>query len=346
MAGAGETPVVVTIGPGEGDRQSIHSVRTLPSILQGLVVLSRPRQWIKNLLVFAAPGAAGVLVHRYVLWHSAAAFAIFCIAASGAYFFNDAIDAKADRLHPVKRFRPVASGAVSFALAIVVGGAMLVSAVGLGALLAGRDLAVVMALYAIINVGYSLGLKNEAIVDLALVSAGFVLRAIAGGVATGVALSHWFIIVTTFGSLLVVTGKRSGEKAVLSGSPVDRGSVRQTLELYSPEFLRSVRTLSAAITMTAYCLWAFGSASPPGAGHRPIWFELTIVPFGVALLHIVQLLDSGRGEAPRGAGRGRPPSPDLRHVLDIPLRDRDLRVTNPHLTFRSGHSVVMMAVDR
>ena len=210
LAGASETPAVVTIGPGEGDRQSFHPVRTLPSIFQGLVVLSRPRQWIKNLLVFAAPGAAGVLVHRYVLWHSAAAFAIFCIAASGAYFFNDAIDAKADRLHPVKRFRPVASGAVPFALAIFVGGAMLISAVGLGALLAGRDLAVVMALYAIINVGYSLGLKNEAIVDLALVSAGFVLRAIAGGVATGVALSHWFIIVTTFGSLLVVTGKRSG----------------------------------------------------------------------------------------------------------------------------------------
>jgi len=106
----------VTIGPGEGIGS--HFILSDPSVHFSRVGRTVSSTTVdQESAVFAAPGAAGVLVHRYVLWHSAAAFAIFCIAASGAYFFNDAIDAKADRLHPVKRFRPVASGAVPFALA-------------------------------------------------------------------------------------------------------------------------------------------------------------------------------------------------------------------------------------
>ena len=142
----------------------------------GLVRLARPRQWIKNLLVFVAPAAAGVLLHWIVLWHGLAAFGIFCLAASGTYFLNDAIDAPSDRLHPTKRLRPVASGAVPVPLAIAGGLSMMIGAVGLGALLAGQDLAVVMALYVGVNLSYSFGLKNEAVLDLAAVSAGFVLR--------------------------------------------------------------------------------------------------------------------------------------------------------------------------
>ncbi len=264
----------------------------------GLFRLARPRQWIKNLLIFVAPAAAGVLLQWTVLWHGLAAFGIFCLAASGTYFLNDAIDARSDRLHPTKRLRPVASGAVPVTLAITAGMFMMIGAIGLGALLEGHDLAVVMGLYAAVNVGYSFGLKNEAILDLAAVSAGFVLRAVAGGVATNVPLSHWFIIVTSFGSLLVVSGKRSGEKKVLAGSGTDDGAIRQTLSLYTPEFLRSVRTLSAAVTVTAYCLWAFERAAQVQGHQHPIWFQLTIVPFVLALLHVVRLLDSGAGAAP------------------------------------------------
>jgi decaprenyl-phosphate phosphoribosyltransferase len=93
------------------------------------------------------------------------------------------------------------------------------------------------------------------------VSAGFVLRAVAGGVATGVALSNWFLIVASFGSLLIVTGKRSGEKQLLADQQADHGAIRQTLAFYSPSFLRSVRTFSAAVAVSAYCLWAFERAS-------------------------------------------------------------------------------------
>jgi decaprenyl-phosphate phosphoribosyltransferase len=271
---------------------------TRPPSALAFVRLSRPKQWIKNVLVFVAPAAAGVLLHWSVLWHGILAFLIFSVAASGTYFLNDAIDAPADRCHPTKRFRPVAAGLVRVPVAIGVGTGMLAVAIGLGALLAGWHLALVMAIYALINVAYSLGLKNEPILDLAAVSAGFVLRAIAGGVATSVPLSNWFLIVTSFGSLLIVTGKRSGEKSLLADGATEEGATRQALGLYTPSFLRSVRTLSAAVTVTAYCLWAFERAVHLHPGHDPVWFQLTIVPFTIALLHILRLLDAGGGAAP------------------------------------------------
>ncbi len=263
-----------------------------------LLRLARPRQWIKNLLVFVAPAAAGVLSHGTVLLHALAAFAIFCVAASGTYFLNDTIDAASDRLHPVKRERPVAAGFVSVPLAVGLGGSMLAVSVVLAALLAGWHLSLVIAIYVAVNVGYSLELRNEPVVDLAAVSAGFVLRAVAGGVATGVPLSIWFLIVASFGSLLVVTGKRSGEKQLLDVHAADHDSVRQTLGTYTPTFLRSVRTLSAAVTVTAYCIWAFERAAQLHPGHDPIWFQLTVVPFTIALLHVVLILDAGVGAAP------------------------------------------------
>ena len=268
------------------------------SLVHGLVRLARPRQWIKNLLVFVAPGAAGVLLHGTVLWHAAASFGIFCLAASGTYYLNDARDAEADRIHPTKRNRPVAAGVVPVPLALTLAVVMLVASVGLGAWLAGWHLSAVMGAYVVVQLAYSSGLKNEPILDLACVSAGFILRAVAGGVATSVPLSNWFLIVVSFGSLLVVTGKRSSEKQLLAEGDTDHTAVRQTLGLYTPSFLRSVRTLSAAVTVSAYCLWAFERASEMHPGHDPIWFQLTIIPFVIALLHVLRLLDSGAGAAP------------------------------------------------
>jgi decaprenyl-phosphate phosphoribosyltransferase len=282
------------------DRPDEPSPQPAPpsSLAGGLIRVARPRQWVKNLLVVVAPGAAGVLLHWSVLWHAAAAFGIFCVAASGTYFLNDAIDAPADRLHPTKRSRPVATGVVPVRLAIGIGVVLMAVATALGGWLAGWHLALVMAIYVLVNVAYCLALKNEPILDLAAVSAGFVLRAVAGGVATGVALSNWFLIVTSFGSLLIVTGKRSGEKQLLSDQDTDHVAVRQTLGFYTPSFLRAVRTLSATVTVTAYCLWAFERAVELHPGHDPIWFQLTIVPFTIALLHVLRLLDSGAGAAP------------------------------------------------
>ncbi len=268
------------------------------SLVHGLVRLARPRQWIKNLLVFVAPGAAGVLLHAPILWHAAAAFGIFCLAASGTYYLNDARDVAADRAHPTKCRRPVAAGVVPVPLAYGLGIAALAGSVVLAVVLAGWHLGVVMGAYLVVQLAYSGGLKNEPVLDLACVSAGFILRAIAGGVATSVPLSNWFLIVVSFGSLLVVTGKRSGEKQLLAEDHAEADAVRQTLGLYTPSFLRTVRTLSAAVAVSAYCLWAFERSGQVHPGHDPIWFELTIVPFVIALLHVLRLLDLGQGAAP------------------------------------------------
>jgi len=300
-AEAVDTPDLPSRTPSPGSRSALTA---------GLVRLARPRQWIKNLLVFVAPAAAGVLLHGSVFLRTLASFAIFCLAASGTYFLNDAIDAPADRQHPTKRTRPVASGMVPVRLALALGIALLVVAALLGEFLAGWHLALVMGIYGLINVAYSLGLKNEPVLDLAAVSAGFVLRAVAGGVAAGVVLSNWFLIVTSFGSLLIVTGKRSGEKQLLDETDSDHQAVRQTLGLYTPSFLRTVRTLTAAVTVTAYCLWAFERATELHPGHDPIWFQLTIIPFTIGLLHVMRLLDSGAGAAPE----------------DLALRDHRLQI--------------------
>jgi decaprenyl-phosphate phosphoribosyltransferase len=271
---------------------------TPESLVHGLLRLARPRQWVKNFLVFVAPAAAGVLLHPSVLWHAAAAFGIFCMAATGTYYLNDSLDAAADRRHPVKRRRPVAAGVVPVRLAIGIGVALLAASVGLAVWLAGWHLGVVMGSYVAVQLAYSFGLKNEPVLDLACVSAGFILRAVAGGVATSVTLSNWFLIVVSFGSLLVVTGKRSGEQELLSDGDTDHASVRQTLGLYTRSYLRSVRTLSAAVAVSAYCLWAFERANQVHPGHDPIWFQLTIIPFVIALLHVLRLLDSGAGAEP------------------------------------------------
>jgi decaprenyl-phosphate phosphoribosyltransferase len=266
-----------------------------PGVPAGLLRIARPRQWVKNVLVFAAPGAAGVLTHGGSLARALGAFGIFCLAASGTYFVNDTLDAEADRHHPVKCRRPVASGVVSPTLALVTAGLLMTLSVGLAYWLAGHRLAIVMALYLAISTAYSMRLKHEAVLDLAGLSSGFILRAIAGGVATGVVLSDWFVIVASFGSLLIAAGKRSAEHLHLGE---DRALHRPVLAQYPPTFLRFVRLLAAAVTVTAYCLWAFERSAAIGAGHHPIWFELSILPVVLAVLHLELRFDRGRGGAP------------------------------------------------
>jgi decaprenyl-phosphate phosphoribosyltransferase len=285
-----KAPQPGTVHVAEGEVQ--HSSQA-PGLAAGLLRTARPRQWVKNLLVFAAPGAAGVLTRGPVLGRSLAAFGIFCLAASGTYFMNDAFDRDADRLHPGKRLRPVASGAVGRELAAGVAAALLAVSVALGGLVLGRRFALAVGVYAAVNLAYSGWLKREPVLDLAAVASGFLIRAVAGGLATGVPLSDWFMIVASFGSLFMVAGKREAELQDLEeNGPPHRG----VLAAYSRPYLRFVRTLSAGVAITAYCLWAFEKATP--GGHRDMLFELTIVPVVLAILRYSLLLEAGEGGAP------------------------------------------------
>jgi decaprenyl-phosphate phosphoribosyltransferase len=259
-----------------------------------LVRTARIRQWPKNVLVFAAPGAAGVLTHGTALLRTLVAFAAFCVVSSGTYFMNDAVDADADRNHPTKRFRPVAAGVVSEPQAMVVGAVLMAVGIGGGAVLSWR-LGLVLAIYVAVQFSYSFYLKHQPIFDLVTVAAGFVLRAIAGAVAVPVPVSEWFLIVATFGSLLMVTGKRLAEHAELGQ---DGGAHRPTLDIYSAGFLRTVLAISAGGAIVGYCLWAFSLQTALTHHRDPIWYQLSIVPMLIALLRYTFLVEGGRGAKP------------------------------------------------
>lgn len=246
---------------------------------------ARIRQWSKNLLVFAAPAAAGALGQPGVLARVAVCFAVFCLLASGAYLINDARDAADDRRHPVKRHRPVAAGLISPDQATAAGAVTV--ALGIWLALAVSDaLCAVAAAYAALNVAYSTWLRRVAIADIAAIATAFVLRAIAGGVAAGVPLSRWFVLVVSFAALFVAAGKRYADLV----QPRARGS-RRVLDQYTPEFLRLVMGVACAAALGAYALWAF-------AAGVSVWRELTIVPFALALLRYGLLVTAGRGGEP------------------------------------------------
>jgi decaprenyl-phosphate phosphoribosyltransferase len=243
-----------------------------------VVRLLRPRQWVKNLLVFAAPAAAGVLDQAEHLGRTTLLFVAFCLAASGTYCINDAADAEADRNHPRKKLRPVATGEVAVPTARLLGVGLLGAGVGVAALTGGWPTAGIVALYVTITTLYTLWLKHQAVVDIVVVASGFVVRAVAGVVGTDLPLSDWYLIVASFGSLFLVAGKRSTELNLGDGA----GEHRKALVSYSPPFLLFVRAVSAGIALLAYCLWAFERAELADGGFP--WFQLSIVPFTTAML--------------------------------------------------------------
>lgn len=259
------------------------------SVARGLLRTARPHQWAKNVLVFAAPGAAGALLEPDVIGPTLVALAAFTMASAGTYLLNDVADRDEDARHPEKRHRPVASGAVPWRLAAGVGAVLLIAAVALPFAIGAPALAAVIGTYVTITATYSAWLKHVPLVDLVAVAAGFVLRAVAGAAATELTLSKWFLIVTSFGSLYIVANKRFAElRAGLDGT-------RPALESYTTELLREIRFTSAAVTIAAYVLWAFENAELPGGS---VLFELSILPFVLALYRYALAVDQGAGEAP------------------------------------------------
>lgn len=262
------------------------------STARALVRQARPVQWAKNVLVFAAPGAAGVLDSGSTLWRVIVAFVAMCLASSGTYYWNDIHDVEADRRHPTKRNRPIASGAVSLPVARVVGTLLLVGGVATGLVL-DVQLGVVVVGYLVLTSLYSTVLKHVAVVDLVAVSAGFVMRAIAGAVVIDIPLSQWFLLCTSFGSLFIVTGKRYAELREMGDTA---GETRRSLEEYTPGFLRIVLSVSVGATLISYCTWAFEHMALTPSSWP--FHELSIVPMVTALLRYTLVLEQGHGSAP------------------------------------------------
>lgn len=257
----------------------------LPPLVRGM----RPHHWLKNLLVLAVPLAAGELLEPSVLSATALAFAAFCCAASATYLINDVIDAPRDRNHAHKRTRPVASGALSPRTAVIAAVALMVLALLVGFLVSAA-LGAVVAAYLVLTFAYSRWLKAEPVIELALLASGFLLRAVAGGAATGLPISMWFLLVAGFGSLFMAAGKRYSE--LVGGD--HEVATRAVLEGYTPTFLRFVWGTTAGITIVCYGLW---SADLSQSGN-PSWEAASVIPFALMILKYGQVVDAGQAEAP------------------------------------------------
>jgi decaprenyl-phosphate phosphoribosyltransferase len=286
----------------EATAETPEVTRTPVSVVGGLLKTARPRQWVKNILVLAAPFTASQITNGAVLKDAAVAFVAFCLAASAVYFVNDAIDVEADRAHPTKRNRPIAAGIVPPQLAYVISVVLFLGALGVS-LVASWQLALVIAVYEAVQLGYCLGLKHQTVIDLCIVASGFLMRSIAGGAAAGIPLSPWFLLVTAFGSLFMVSGKRYAEITLYEKTGA---KIRASLAKYTPSYLRFVWATSAAVVIMTYGLWAFEIR----LDHNSVWASVSMIPFVIAVLRYAVDVDGGNAGEPE----------------EIALRDRVLQV--------------------
>ncbi|NEA99820.1 decaprenyl-phosphate phosphoribosyltransferase [Streptomyces sp. SID13726] len=277
---------------------------TLTGVLQGLLRTARPKQWVKNVLVIAAPAAAGRLFDPHALTRLALVFALFTACAAAVYLINDARDVHADRAHPVKRHRPVAAGQVPVPVAYAVGGALGVLAPAAALWLASPVVAALLAAYIGMQLAYCVSLKHVLVVDLVVVTTGFLMRATAGGLALGIPLSRWFLITTGFGALFMVSAKRYSEAVQMAGKA---GATRALLTEYTTGYLRFVWQLAAGVAVLGYCLWALEADHDTPACPLP-WRQLSMVAFILAILRYAVFADRGTAGEPE----------------DVLLRDRAL----------------------
>jgi decaprenyl-phosphate phosphoribosyltransferase len=262
--------------------------------LRATVALARPHQWVKNALVIAAPGAAGALGHDDVLGRVGLACVAFCLLSAGIYALNDTRDAAEDRLHPIKCMRPVAAGELEARDAMMLGIGWLVGGVVLCYSI--RPLLAVVGLaYVMLTLSYTVLLRHIVVLDIVAIAGGFVLRALAGGVAAPVTLSRWFVLVITAVALFVAAGKRQAEvmRTVGNGSSPPPGT-RRVLAHYTRGRLRLLLAGSGGCALFAYCVWAFQLPDVDGVP----WRLLTVIPFTLCILRYGWLVRSGAGEAP------------------------------------------------
>jgi 4-hydroxybenzoate polyprenyltransferase len=280
-----------------------------------LLAACRPRQWTKNLLVFAGPLFA-FQMQPHVWLGAIVAFVAFCLISSAIYLLNDVLDVEADRAHPSKRHRPIAAGLIGEPLALATAALLAVLSLGLGATVA-PGLAGVLLLYGLIQVGYCLKFKRAPLLDLFSIAAGFLLRAVAGVVAAGLGFSPWFLLTVGLLALFLAVEKRKGELRLCR----DRGVItRKVLERYSLPLLQRLENIVSTSAFMSYALWAAG---PALNGASTSWMLLS-VPFVLMGIFRYQLL-SDPDEAERRAALY--PERSSEKPEEILLGDRGVRLT-------------------
>ncbi len=279
-----------------------------------IVRTARPRQWLKNMSVFAAPFFAGTLLTGETFSWSIKAFIAFCAVSSGAYFLNDIVDAPKDRLHPIKKNRAIASGELSVAVATIMALGLISFSVIYSFLYLDDFFSIMLILYIFLQLAYSFYLRNVIILDSLVVASGFIIRVFAGGFASRTSISSWLILTTIGISMLLAFGKRRSEKTILAkflGSSKEV-ETRKTLRHYPDTLLDSMISMSSAYTILTYSLFTF-MVSPGEVGERisiflptvlktPKLMMLTIplVIYGIAR-YLYVIYEKEEGESPERA---------------------------------------------
>lgn len=276
-----------------------------------IIRTARPRQWLKNLSIFAAPIFAGSLFVDHKLSLLIQAFFAFCLISSGAYFLNDIIDAPKDRQHPVKKNRPIASGKLSMAFSWAMVFILILTSIIYSALYIGTYFTISLIIYILVQLSYSLYFRNVIILDSLIVASGFVIRVFAGGFASNTSISSWLALTTIGISMLLAFGKRRSEKTILSKyqETGEKITTRETLKHYPDSLLDSMISMSATYTIITYSLFAF-QISPQGVNKviagllpsilkGPKWIMLSIplVIYGVAR-YLYVIYEKEEGESP------------------------------------------------
>ncbi|MCS6797975.1 MAG: decaprenyl-phosphate phosphoribosyltransferase [Myxococcota bacterium] len=266
------------------------------ALLAGLLRALRPHQWIKNLFVLAPLVFARELLDPPMALRAAAAFGLFCLAASSVYLVNDLLDVQADRAHPVKRMRPIASGRVPLPVARTAAALLAIAALGGGWLLGPAFAATVLG-YLVLNVAYSTLLKRIPYVDVLCITAGFELRVLAGALAARVPASGYLLIATALLATFLGFGKRAHELSAARGAEGHGASSRSVLARYSPRALRILLASTATATVATYVVYTLDPATRAAFGTD--WLVVTAIPGLFGVLRFVHLVrHRPRAESP------------------------------------------------
>ena len=291
------------------NRPKTAIIHIVINIIYQIIRTARPRQWLKNLAVFAAPLFAGTLIRPTTFDLTLSAFIGYCLVSSGGYFLNDITDIQRDRLHPIKKNRPIASGKIPLWLAWVITFTFIISSIVYSAVNVGTYFTISILMYILIQLSYSLYFRNVIILDSLVVASLFVLRVFAGGFASNTSISSWLALTTIGISLLLAFGKRRSEKTIVAKYASTEGKTRETLKHYPDSLLDSIITMASTYTIITYSLFTFQVSERETSGalanylpsilKNPKWMMLTIplVLYGVAR-YLYVIYEKNEAESP------------------------------------------------
>lgn len=264
--------------------------------MKELIRLIRPEQWLKNLFVLTPLFFSGQMADTPYFMEAMVSMAVFCLAASGIYCLNDVMDADSDRRHPQKCHRPVASGKIGRHTAVCIGIILTLLAIGTAWLAIGINLVGVLTTYIMLNVTYCLWLKRVALVDVFVISTGFVLRLMAGSTATGIILSHWIVLMTFLLALFLALAKRRDDVLIYERGG---GQMRRNVNRYNLSFIDTTIAITVAVTLVCYFMYTLSAEVITRTGSSNLYLTALFVLLGMLRYLQLTIVDARSGSPTR-----------------------------------------------